>query len=491
MHSRARAKTRASSHEPDSAGGHVRLRAQPRFHGELPAVHSSAPTGKRAAVETADGPRASPSQTLLARCRRPRRALAAVEVVIAVAVLGWATNPRLGALPADADLVRGGWWVAYCVVAGVAAPRWRALVGRLRREPAIVGLVVIAWLSIGWTALPAFTAGGRWHLAGSTLVAVWLAARFSPLAITALVGSAVALTSVVSLGLVAGEVPWASTVEGYDAGWTGVWPHRNQAGIRAALGAVALGGVIAAMLPLSRGPGPPRWARWATPRTAVLAGAVAGVGACLAMALGSRSATVPVVLAVVSVVAAAIGLRGLARRGGRARRLAVAGAGLGVAGGMVALAERSMLLDLLDRRPDVTGRTDLWAALWERVVEWPVVGHGYNAFWAGTRGPSAGIWEAFNGPPHAHNGYLDVMLELGVVGLVVMLVIVGRVVIRLGVAAWRCPTPATAAPALLLAGLLLHPWSSSPLFAGRNLFWIALAALALSGDSTDEPSLRS
>lgn len=121
-----------------------------------------------------------------------------------------------------------------------------------------------------------------------------------------------------------------------------------------------------------------------------------------------------------------------------------------------------------------------------------MVGHGYNAFWAGTRGPSAGIWEAFNGPPHAHNGYLDVMLELDVVGLVVMLVIVVRVLVRLGAAAWRCPAPATAAPALLLVGLLLHPWSSSPLFAGRNLFWIALAALALSGgDVTDEPSLRS
>lgn len=478
MHSRARATTRAASHEPDSAGGRVRLRARPRFRAEVPAVHPRAPTGTCAAdAAEAAGPGASPGQALPAR-RHPRRVLAAVEVAIAVVVLGWATNPRLGALPADADLVRGGWWVAYGLVAGVAAPRWRALAGRLRREPAVVGLVVIAWLSIGWTALPAFTAGGRWHLAGSTLVAAWLAARFSPLAITALVGSAVALTSAVSLGLLAGEVPWAATLEGYDAGWTGVWPHRNQAGIRAALGAVALGGIVAAMLDPPRGVD----AR----RTVVIAAAAGGVGACLAMAVGSRSATAPVVLAVASVVAAAVGLRALARRDGRARRLAAAGTGLGVVGGITALAEWPALLDLLDRRPDVTGRTDLWAALWERVGEWPVAGHGYNAFWAGTRGPSAGIWEAFSGPPHAHNGYLDVMLELGVVGLVVGLVLVVRVAARLGAAAWRRPTPATAAPALLLVGLLLHPLSSSPLFAGRNLFWIALAALALSaGDSTD------
>lgn len=476
MHSRARA-THQHSRQPDSVAERVRLRAPPRF-GIGPRLFQPGPfPGKVATAETvaaadAERQRGDLSETTPSSRRRRARAWVAVEVAVAAGVLVWATNPRVGLDPPDAELVRAGWWAAYAAVAGVAVPRWRALADRLRREPAIVGLVIVAWLSVGWTALPAFTAGGRWHLAGTTLVALWLAARFSPLAITALVGSAVALASTVSLGLLAADVSWAAAVDGYEAGWTGVWPHRNQAGIRAAVGAVALGGIVAAMMAT------PGWP--SRHRKVAIAGVLVGTGACLAMALGSRSATVSVVLAVALTTGAAIGLRRLARRGGRARRFAVTVTGLGALGVLAAVVERSLLLELLNRRPDVTGRTDLWAALWGRVTDWPVVGHGYNAFWAGSHGPSAGIWEAFNGPPHAHNGYLDVLLELGVVGLVLLLLVVGGLVARTSVAVWRRPTPAVAAPALLVVALLLHAWSSSPLFAGRNVFWIALAALALS-----------
>src|SRR5262249_53870477 len=48
------------------------------------------------------------------------------------------------------------------------------------------------------------------------------------------------------------------------------------------------------------------------------------------------------------------------------------------------------------------------------------LGHGYAAFWLGWEGESAKIWAALPWmPPHAHNGFLDLGLELGVIGIVV------------------------------------------------------------------------
>lgn len=414
-------------------------------------------------------------QPIAAAVTPGRRALGwlarAVEVLVAVGVLGWATSPRLGAEPLDPETVRAGWWVAYGTVAAVAALRWRSLLRTATHEPAVIALIAIAWLSAAWTALPEFTVDGRLHLTGTMVVAVWLAARFSPLAITALVGAALAIGSMASLGLLVADVPWAAQTEGYGAGWTGVWAHRNQTGIRATLGLVACGAVAVAALRTVR------WPRWG--RLAAGTGAAAGAVASGVLAYGSQSATPYVVVAAAALCALIVGGRAAYRRGGAARHFSSVVSASGVVAVPVALLRLPATFALLDRRPDITGRTDLWAALWEAAGDRLALGHGYNAFWAATRGPSAAIWEAFNGPPHAHNGYLDVVLELGLVGLVVLLVMVVALLGRLGMAVWRRPTATAAAPLLLAVAVLAHGWSSSPLFAGRNVFSIVLVALAV------------
>jgi exopolysaccharide production protein ExoQ len=62
------------------------------------------------------------------------------------------------------------------------------------------------------------------------------------------------------------------------------------------------------------------------------------------------------------------------------------------------------------RDATLTGRTDVWAALLPVAMQRPVLGHGFGSFWTQT------TRERFN-IPSAHNGYLDVLLELGLVGL--------------------------------------------------------------------------
>lgn len=65
----------------------------------------------------------------------------------------------------------------------------------------------------------------------------------------------------------------------------------------------------------------------------------------------------------------------------------------------------------LGRDSTLTGRTEVWSDVIPDVHEQPLLGHGFGSFWTDARRERYDI-------PTAHNGYLDILLELGGVGLV-------------------------------------------------------------------------
>jgi exopolysaccharide production protein ExoQ len=70
-----------------------------------------------------------------------------------------------------------------------------------------------------------------------------------------------------------------------------------------------------------------------------------------------------------------------------------------------------------------SGRTDLWQKVWPQVSKELWLGYGAGAFWSPrTIGLLADHWAATS----AHNGYLDIVAELGIVGLAinVMLIVI-------------------------------------------------------------------
>jgi O-antigen ligase len=75
---------------------------------------------------------------------------------------------------------------------------------------------------------------------------------------------------------------------------------------------------------------------------------------------------------------------------------------------------------VLGRNSHLTGRTDIWAAVIPMAPD-SVVGAGFESFWLSPR-VSQGLWELFPGLPlnEAHNGYIEVYLQLGWVGVVLI-----------------------------------------------------------------------
>lgn len=80
------------------------------------------------------------------------------------------------------------------------------------------------------------------------------------------------------------------------------------------------------------------------------------------------------------------------------------------------------LLEAIGRSADLTGRTDLiWAKVLERAATHPIFGNGFSSPWIPTD-PSFDGWIVDHHITvfHAHNMWLDVLMQLGVVGLVLM-----------------------------------------------------------------------
>jgi O-antigen ligase len=75
------------------------------------------------------------------------------------------------------------------------------------------------------------------------------------------------------------------------------------------------------------------------------------------------------------------------------------------------------LLHTLGRDPTLTGRTTLWTQLLE-VNQSPLLGPGFESFWLGPRLEK--IWSTIGPANEAHNGYLEVFLNLGWIGVALL-----------------------------------------------------------------------
>ena len=78
------------------------------------------------------------------------------------------------------------------------------------------------------------------------------------------------------------------------------------------------------------------------------------------------------------------------------------------------------LLGLYDRDITLTGRTPLWESLWVFIEKKPWLGYGYGSFFSGLHRETDIIWKVHDWvPPHAHNGFIQVWLYIGVIGLAI------------------------------------------------------------------------
>ncbi len=135
-----------------------------------------------------------------------------------------------------------------------------------------------------------------------------------------------------------------------------------------------------------------------------------------------------------------------------------------------------VLLGMLGRDPTLTGRSELWHDCLQIGMQHPILGAGYMGFWTDDNIIQIAINNT-NAPTEAHSGYLEIFLNLGIVGLVLFL----PVIISALAGAWRlmrthfeygrfCVT--------LLLVMLIHNFTESGFPRATYLTWFVFLLVA-------------
>ena len=84
--------------------------------------------------------------------------------------------------------------------------------------------------------------------------------------------------------------------------------------------------------------------------------------------------------------------------------------------------EEAKIAVMLGKDPTLTGRTEIWAAVMRPIMKHPILGYGYDAFWIGFKGEAAVIAMMVGAANlgNAENGVLQVWLEIGGVGVILI-----------------------------------------------------------------------
>ena len=382
-----------------------------------------------------------------------------VERLLALVVLFFSTAARIPFLssldaadPGPAlTMSRYG---AYLIAALLLLGFYRSVTGSMARAPSLILLSALAFFSTTWSHAPGVTAEQAVILLGMTAFALYFAVRFTIEDFLYLLAQLTAVIAVLSLLFIA--IPGSGAIDESGA-WRGVFVHKNVLGQHMALG------VLVWFFVLRIG----SWHR-------ITAGAFLLLCTLLMLQSGSATALVIAIGVLVSVPLLHVAAAGSASAG-----LLLIGTGIITPLLAIRLGETyEGVLRTLGRDPSLTGRTELWDAIWDEIRDHPWLGYGYEAFWLGRSGPS-GQLEPLLGflPAHAHNGFLDAWLALGVLGLLLLLasfVIVSARAARYLSTQGDLMRPF---PCAMVIFILIYNLVESSLVVQPGLIWIVFVAL--------------
>lgn len=361
-------------------------------------------------------------------------------------LLSPAATDVTGEIP-ESTLLRYLWLPFYGLIFIGLIVTGRKALGAALRSPFLIALALMAMLSALWSIDPDLSFRRGLALLFTTLLGVYLAARYDWISALRLLAGVWLFLMVASF--LAGLTPFGRMTEVYPGAWSGGWWEKNQLGGHAARSAF-----LFAFLAWRDEPWRKLW--------------IASTLLCLALIVLAKSAT--------ALVATGLGFAVLMSAWwmlkGRGYALILAWAGVSIIGllAIIYVAAPGALLGLLGKDPTLTGRTDIWANLIDAISEKPTLGYGYLAFWGLDSEPrywlaKAVAWNA----PSGHNGWLDLAISMGLVGVAIYAVDVILTLWRAGKLSLTSPTGVFAVGFLIQ--FLLFAMSESIIIQQNSILW--------------------
>ena len=381
-----------------------------------------------------------------------------------------------------------GWWGWGALVLALLVTSLvlvvRARFARSWLPPTLVAFLVLAALSIAWSAYPAASALGVAATVATTVAGAFLALGMAwrdfvdslASALRWVLGLSLAFELFVSTVIRAPVLPfWVDYSELATIPRAFYWSRDllfEGGRIQGIVGNANLLGMIALLsLAVSLVVG-------ATTRHRLAWNAIWAAVAVITLALTRSSTVLASAIGVVLLLALVLLVR---RVRGRARVMVQAGGALALLGfGAAVLAAHEPILALLSKSTDLTNRGDIWGAVLGLIEQRPVAGWGWISYWAPWVAPFDDL-AVVRGVTYlqAHNAWLDVTLQLGVIGLVIFAAFVAGTFLRVWLTAIDPSSAPTRAllPLALLVALLVQSLAESRLLV--ELGWALLVVLSL------------
>ncbi len=149
-----------------------------------------------------------------------------------------------------------------------------------------------------------------------------------------------------------------------------------------------------------------------------------------------------------------------------------------------------IVVDTLNKDMTLTGRMDFWPIIVHKINQHPIFGYGLSGFWQAWRGadnPGNDIIVAKTQfrPSHAHNGFLDLGLELGWLGVALFACSFFNNVAKAVVYLSRTRLPESGLPLLLLTYNLMTNITETGLVGITSMwFWYVVTTVRLTLDTS-------
>lgn len=298
-----------------------------------------------------------------------------------------------------APILRFVWLPAYAFAIAGLALAWRRIGDAFFAAPLLFVFVLWAALSTNWSIAPDATSRRAIALFATVGFGVYLALRYDWLTILRLLGAAWLVLGVGSLVSAIASPAFGIMSEIHPGAWRGLWWEKNTLGGHYARSAFLFACLVIADRKLR-----PVWivsvvlsvflVLMSTSKTSLL-GMLLGFGAIAVWLIAQRG---PGVLALMTW-------------------------GATVSAGAIAFVVVFMpeaVFAVLGRDATLTGRTDIWIALFRQLEATPWLGFGYGAFWLDDSAPAFWLRQETEWPvPTAHNGWFEIALWCGWTGVAI------------------------------------------------------------------------
>jgi exopolysaccharide production protein ExoQ len=354
----------------------------------------------------------------------------------------------------------------YLTVIVLIAGRWKHFLYVATRDKILWLLVGLGAASYFWSAAPDYTSDEMKAVFRSVLFAAYLATRYTPKEQMRIFAWSCGLAALLSLYYALLQPSIGTTVTNDQDVWRGIYIHKQYLGRTMTLGAMVF--FITAL--------DSRKKRWLW---------LMGFGLALAMIWFSQSKT-SLVLLILSL--SMLPLFTVVKQNYKLQTVLLIVTSL--IGGFLAIFLisnfQSIVVDDLGKDTTLSGRVPVWNLAIQKGSEQPLFGYGYAGFWTSDESDSIinSTWASDEDRStrfHAHNGFIDIFLQLGWAGLTVFILNFSLVFLRIV----KLLTITKAMEyyymlQILILMLLFNITESCTILSQGNVIWILYVSIAFS-----------